>query len=149
VDSARARKAAHAQRRDGGFGAAGHHHVGIAVLDHARRQADACRPVVQAVTMARLGPLKPKRIDTWPEIMLMIEAGTKNGEMRRGPRPRIRVRRLDQGRPPMPEPIMQPMRSACSGQRLARGQARIGHRLRRGQAQVDEAVHVAGFLAGM
>jgi hypothetical protein len=45
-----------------------------------------CRPVVQAVTMARLGPLNPYLIDTWPEIMLMIEAGTKNGEMRRGPR---------------------------------------------------------------
>ena len=45
-----------------------------------------CSPVVQAVTMARFGPLKPNWIDTWPEIMLMIDAGTKNGEMRRGPR---------------------------------------------------------------
>jgi hypothetical protein len=45
-----------------------------------------CKPVVQAVTMARLGPVKPYLIDRWPEIMLMIEAGTKNGEMRRGPR---------------------------------------------------------------
>ena len=25
-------------------------------------------------------------IETWPEIMLMIDAGTKNGEIRRGPR---------------------------------------------------------------
>src|SRR6185369_17994322 len=46
----------------------------------------ACRPVVQAVTTAMFGPLKPYLIDTWPEIMLMIDAGTKNGEMRRGPR---------------------------------------------------------------
>jgi hypothetical protein len=36
--------------------------------------------------MATLGPLKPNLIDTWPETMLMIEAGTKNGEIRRGPR---------------------------------------------------------------
>ena len=45
-----------------------------------------CNPVVQAVTMAILGPLKPYLIDRWPEIMLMIDAGTKKGLMRRGPR---------------------------------------------------------------
>ncbi len=28
----------------------------------------------------------PYLIDKLPEIMLMIEAGTKNGEIRRGPR---------------------------------------------------------------
>src|SRR5256885_2679028 len=43
-----------------------------------------CSPVVQAVTTARFGPLKPKRMDTWPATMLMMEAGTKNGVMRRG-----------------------------------------------------------------
>ena len=45
-----------------------------------------CKPVVQAVTIARLGPVNPYLMDRWPEIMLMIDAGTKNGEMRRGPR---------------------------------------------------------------
>jgi hypothetical protein len=33
-------EAADGQRRDGGFGAAADHHVGIAVFDHARRQPD-------------------------------------------------------------------------------------------------------------
>ena len=74
-----------------------------------------CRPVVQAVTMARFGPWKPKWIDTCPEIMLMIEAGTKNGEMRRGPRSRYSPSVCSIiGSPPMPEPTMQPMRSAVS-----------------------------------
>ena len=39
-----------------------------------------CSPVVQAVTIARFGPWKPTWIDTCPEIMLMMLAGTKNGE---------------------------------------------------------------------
>jgi hypothetical protein len=37
------------------------------------------------VHVARFGPLAPKRIDTWPEARLMIIAGMKKGEMRRGP----------------------------------------------------------------
>ena len=41
--------------------------------------------VEQAVTVARFGPLYPYWIDTRPEIMLMIEPGTKNGEILRGP----------------------------------------------------------------
>jgi hypothetical protein len=64
-----------------------------------------CRPVVQAVTMARFGPRRPNLIDRSPEIMLMIEAGTKNGEMRRGPR--LSYSSLVSsiiGKPPMPEP---------------------------------------------
>lgn len=74
-----------------------------------------CRPVVQAVTMAMFGPLKPNFIDTCPEIMLMIEAGTKKGVMRRGPRlvSSVCVSSIS-GKPPMPEPITQPMRVACS-----------------------------------
>ncbi len=44
-----------------------------------------CVPVVQAVTIAKFGPVMPYVIDRWPEIMLMIVAGTKNGETRRGP----------------------------------------------------------------
>ena len=43
-------------------------------------------PVVQAVTIAKFGPVIPYLIDRWPEIMLMMLAGTKNGEILRGPR---------------------------------------------------------------
>ncbi len=44
-----------------------------------------CVPVVQAVTQAMFGPFRPYMIDRWPETMLMIELGTKNGDTRRGP----------------------------------------------------------------
>ena len=74
-----------------------------------------CRPVVQAVAMARFGPLKPNFIDTCPATMLTMEAGTKNGEMRRAPRA-VNSPCVSSiiGRPPMPEPITQPMRVASS-----------------------------------
>src|SRR5437763_851701 len=54
-------------------------------------------------------------METWPEIMLMIDAGTKNGEMRRGPRFAYSdwVRSIS-GRPPMPAPMSTPMRSPIS-----------------------------------
>ena len=54
-------------------------------------------------------------IDTWPEIMLMIDAGTKNGVTRRGPRAisSALVSSIS-GRPPMPELTRQPIRSASS-----------------------------------
>lgn len=74
-----------------------------------------CRPVVHAVTIARFGPLMPNLIDRWPEIMLMIDAGTKNGEIRRGPRlsSSVCVTSII-GSPPMPEPTTTPTRSAFS-----------------------------------
>ncbi|MNT14263.1 hypothetical protein D3C72_1492600 [compost metagenome] len=74
-----------------------------------------CRPVVHAVTAARFGPLMPWMIDRWPAIMLMIEPGTKNGEMRRGPRS-VSTALVSSiiGRPPMPEPTSTPMRSALA-----------------------------------
>jgi hypothetical protein len=70
---------------------------------------------VHAVTIARFGPWKPNMIETWPEIMLMIDAGTKNGVIRRGPRfsSSALVSSMS-GRPPIPEPIRQPTRSASS-----------------------------------
>ena len=46
----------------------------------------ACAPVEQAVTTAWLGPLNPKRIETWPLTRLIRLAGMKNGLTRRGPR---------------------------------------------------------------
>src|SRR5438874_13338834 len=44
-----------------------------------------CRPVVQAVTIARFGPRRPNLIDRSPELMLKIKDGTKNGEVQHGP----------------------------------------------------------------
>ena len=44
-----------------------------------------CVPVVQAVTIATLGPFKPKIMLKLPEIMLMMVPGIKNGEILRGP----------------------------------------------------------------
>ena len=72
-----------------------------------------CRPVVHAVTIARFGPLSPYLIDKCPEIMFMIEAGTKNGLILRGPRfvSSACVSSII-GKPPMPEPTMTPIRSA-------------------------------------
>ena len=46
----------------------------------------ACAPVEQAVTTEWFGPLKPYRIETWPEASLISADGMKNGETRRGPR---------------------------------------------------------------
>ena len=76
-----------------------------------------CSPVVHAVTTERLGPLKPKRMETWPATMLMMEAGTKKGVMRRGPRATNSAWVFSiRGKPPMPEPITQPMRVASSSE---------------------------------
>jgi hypothetical protein len=44
-----------------------------------------CVAVVHAVTQAMFGPFNPSMIDRLPDAMLMIELGTKNGEMRRWP----------------------------------------------------------------
>ena len=40
--------------------------------------------VVQAVTMARFGPLKPNMMDKLPAIILIMVLGMKNGEILRG-----------------------------------------------------------------
>ena len=45
----------------------------------------ACAEAEQAVQVAEFGPLAPKRMETWPAARLMIAAGMKKGEMRRGP----------------------------------------------------------------
>src|SRR5580704_4549693 len=72
--------------------------------------------VVQAVAVASLGPLAPKRIETWPAARLTMAAGIKNGEILRGP-PSIRARcsRSIMSKPPMPEPMCTPTRSSFSG----------------------------------
>ncbi len=55
-------------------------------------------------------------IDKLPEIMLMIVPGMKNGEIFRAPpaRKSLWVSSII-GRPPMPEPILTPIRSALPG----------------------------------
>ena len=45
----------------------------------------ASEEVKQAVAVAELGPLAPKRIETCPEARLKIIAGMKKGEILRGP----------------------------------------------------------------
>src|SRR6202041_1294434 len=77
----------------------------------------ACVEVVQAVTTPRLGPRNPKRIDRWPEIMLMMVEGTKNGEILRGLRPESTYAAQVSSivhRPPMPAPVTTPQRSRLS-----------------------------------
>jgi hypothetical protein len=83
--------------------------------------------------------------------MLMIDAGTKNGEMRRGPRLTIFACVCSIiGSPPMPEPMFTPTRVASSSPSASP----VGSPLSamacdgRGQPEVDEAVHVPGFLLG-
>ena len=53
-------------------------------------------------------------------VQLAIDAGTKNGVMRRGPRATSSACVFSiSGRPPMPEPTTTPKRSACSSLRSA------------------------------
>ncbi len=76
----------------------------------------------------------------------MIEPGTKNGEMRRGPRLAMYSTWVSSilGRPPMPEPTITPMRSAVG---FGDFQAAVAQGLHPGsQAVMDEGIHLAGFL---
>ena len=71
--------------------------------------------VVQAVTTPRFGPFSPYLIDRWPEIMLMIEAGMKNGEILRGPPfNQLSCSASIVSRPPMPAPVTAPARSGST-----------------------------------
>src|ERR1700744_3963400 len=71
--------------------------------------------VVHAVTTPRFGPFRPYLIERWPEIMLMIEAGTKNGEILRGPPFNQLSCSCSMGsRPPMPAPHTAPQRSGSN-----------------------------------
>ena len=75
----------------------------------------AWAPVEQAVTTAWFGPLKPYLIETLPEAKLIRLDGMKNGLMRRGPLScSVIAPSVMPGSPPIPEPIMQPVRSRSS-----------------------------------
>ena len=81
----------------------------------------ACAEAEQAVQVAEFGPLAPKRIDTWPAARLMIEAGMKNGEMRRGPPSSSALcSRSIVLNPPMPDAMNTPTRVAMSGVTFSR-----------------------------
>ena len=75
----------------------------------------AWAPVEQAVTTAWFGPLKPKRIDTWPDTRLISAPGIKKGDTRFGPRSLIStaVSAIEVS-PPIPDPIITPVRSRSS-----------------------------------
>ena len=65
--------------------------------------------VLHAETIETFGPLALNWIEIKPATMLMIEPGTKKGEMRRGPLASIpRMFSSILGRPPMPEPTFPP-----------------------------------------
>jgi len=73
----------------------------------------ACELVVQAETIDTFGPFALNWIEMSPATMLMIEPGTKKGEMRRGPLAIIsRMLSSIIGSPPMPEPTFTPTLSA-------------------------------------
>src|ERR1019366_936295 len=76
----------------------------------------ACAEAEQAVQVAELGPLAPKRIDTWPAARLMMADGMKNGEILRGPPSRSALcSRSMVVNPPMPEAMKTPARGPSCG----------------------------------
>ena len=75
-----------------------------------------CPAEEQAETIDKLGPLKPYLIATVPEAMLIIEPGTKKGEILFGPFS-FNTREFFSivSNPPMPEPMETPILSkSCS-----------------------------------
>ncbi len=74
-------------------------------------------PVVHAVTIDKLGPLKPYLIDKLPEIILIILAGTKNGDILLAPLfLNVSLVFSILGRPPIPDPIDTPTLLASKSQ---------------------------------
>jgi hypothetical protein len=144
-------KAADTQRRDGGFGATGHHHVGIAIFDHATGLADAVQTggaggddgQVRAGEAVLDGQVARDHVDD----------RRRHEEGRNAARAALAVfavglldhrQATDAGAHHAADAL-----GRLLAQRVAVGQAGIAHRLdRRGQAEVDEGVHVAGLLAG-
>src|ERR1039458_2533715 len=70
--------------------------------------------VVQAVAVASLGPLAPKRMETCPAARLTMAAGMKNGEILRGPPSRSAVcSRSITSNPPMRSTPLLPASRPC------------------------------------
>src|SRR5580765_309156 len=76
---------------------------------------------VQAVHVARFGPRAPKRIETCPAARLMMDAGMKNGEIRRGPplSSSLCSRSIVEN-PPIPDAMNTPTWSAIAGVMVSR-----------------------------
>ena len=75
----------------------------------------ACADAEQAVHVAEFGPLALNRMETWPAARLMMEAGMKNGEIRRGPPSMSALcSRSMVLNPPMPDAMNTPTRVAMS-----------------------------------
>ena len=99
----------------------------------------ACADAVQAVHVARFGPRAPKRIDTCPAARLMMDAGMKNGEIRRGPPvEQLFVLPLDRREP---ADARRDEDADLVGHRRRDGQLRVVHRELAGRERVlDEDV---------
>jgi len=113
-------------------------------IRHASGFAHAWVPVVQAVTIATLGPAG--RTDGQvAEICLMMVAGMKKGEILRRTILQISaVRIFDHRRPPMPEPMLTPIALAVG---VGHFQAAVLEGVDGGgQSVVDEGIHAAGIL---
>ena len=99
----------------------------------------ACADAVHAVHVARFGPRAPKRIDTCPAARLMMDAGMKNGEIRRGPPvEQLFVLPLDRREP---ADARRDEDADLVGHRRRDGQLRVVHRELAGRQRVlDEDV---------
>ena len=85
-------------------------------------------------------------IDRLPATMLMMFAGTKNGEILRGPRQIGASNHFSMPvTPPIPEPIATPMRLAFCSVISIRCPLAPG---RRRQSVMDKRIHLAGFFFG-
>ena len=72
-------------------------------------------PVAHAETVAKLGPVMPKLIATWPAPTFGIPIGIRNGLIRSGPRRAfVEMPSMSVPTPPSPVPRMTPVRSASS-----------------------------------
>ena len=72
-------------------------------------------PLAHADTVAKLGPMAPVAMATWPAATFAIPIGMKNGEIRSGPRCPITSTLSNRvATPPSPDPTITPVRAARS-----------------------------------
>jgi hypothetical protein len=146
---ARRGEAAHAQRRDGALGAAGDHHVGVAVFDQAAGLADAVQPGGAGRHDGQVGP--GEAVADRDVARDHVDDRGRHEERRDAARAAFAVlvvRVLDQRQPA--DARADDAADALGhllAERGAGGQTGVLHRLHRSRQPVmDEGVHVAGFL---
>ena len=100
--------------------------VRVAVLQQAQRLADrVCAARRRRRRCVKFGPLAPNWIETWPEAMLLIIIGMKNGLTRPGPfSTRFACCSSKVSMPPMPEPMITPTRSRSIASHVEAARAR-------------------------